>query len=181
MSKRLLVVVDMQNDFIDGALANPAAQAIVNPICQKINGWNGDIIVTLDTHKEDYLSTREGKYMPVPHCINGTEGHKLNKCIEAALVDAQNNGIGTRIVMKPTFGSTVLPELIRNKKYDYIELVGTCTSICVVSNAMVLKAEYPETNIAVDAACCACLDDKHQNAALTVMQACQIDILNWTD
>lgn len=179
MSKKLLIVVDMQKDFIDGTLANPAAQAIVQPICQKIAGWDGDIVATLDTHEENYMNTREGKYLPVPHCINGTEGHGLDKCIKAALVDAENNGHDVRVCLKPTFGSTALAELIRDKKYDYIELVGTCTSICVVSNAMVLKAEYPETDMAVDAACCACLNDETQNAALTVMKTCQIDILNW--
>ena len=179
MSKKLLIVVDMQKDFVDGVLANPAAQAIVRPICQKIAGWDGDIIATLDTHETNYMNTREGKYLPVPHCINGTDGHRLDKYIEAALVDAENNGCKTMIIMKPTFGSTALAELIRDKKYDYIELVGTCTSICVISNAMVLKAEYPETDMAVDAACCACLNDETQNAALTVMKTCQIDILNW--
>lgn len=174
--KKLLIVVDMQKDFIDGSLANPAAQAIIKPICQKIASWDGDIIATLDTHENDYMSTREGKYLPVAHCINGTNGHRLNKDIETALVNAAN---GARVCMKPTFGSTALPELIRNKGYDYIELVGTCTSICVVSNALVLKAEYPEVDMAVDAACCACLNDETHNAALTVMKTCQIDILNW--
>jgi nicotinamidase-related amidase len=125
------------------------------------------------------MDTREGKYLPVPHCINGTSGHRLNKYIEAALVDAENAGHDVRVCMKPTFGSTALPAIIRDKKYDYIELVGTCTSICVISNAMVLKAEYPETDMAVDAACCACLNDETQNAALTVMKTCQIDIINW--
>lgn len=178
--KKLLVVVDMQNDFVDGALANPAAQTIVKPICQKIASWDGDIIATLDTHEKDYMTTREGKYLPIPHCINGTDGHRLNKYIEAALVDAENTGHDVRVCMKPTFSSTALPEVIRDKGYDYIELVGTCTSICVVSNAMVLKAEYPEIDMAVDAACCACLNDETHNAALTVMKTCQIDILNWT-
>ena len=177
--KKLLIVVDMQKDFVDGALANPAAQAIVQPICQKIATWDGNIIATLDTHETDYMNTREGKYLPVPHCINGTDGHRLDKRIEAALVDAENNGCRTMIVIKPTFGSTALAELIRNEQYDYIELVGTCTSICVISNAMVLKAEDPETDMAVDAACCACLNDETQNAALTVMKTCQINILNW--
>ncbi len=181
MSKKLLIVVDMQNDFVDGSLGSPAAKAIVPKVCQKIAGWDGDIITTMDTHENNYKETREGKRLPVPHCINGTYGHKLNKYIEAALVDAQNNGISTRIVMKPTFGSTALPELIRDEKYDYIELVGLCTSICVLSNAVVLKTAYPEVDMAVDAECCACVSEASHNAALTAMATCQIDILNRTN
>ena len=178
MSKKLLIVVDMQNDFVDGALGSAAATAIVPAVMQKIAGWDGDIIATLDTHESDYMNTREGKRLPVPHCINGTYGHQLNKFIEAALVDAENEGKKTAIVMKPTFGSTALPELIRGKGYDYIELCGLCTSICVISNALVLKAEYPEVDMAVDAACCACVSEETHNAALTAMATCQIDILN---
>lgn len=176
---KLLIVVDMQKDFVDGALANPAAQAIVQPICQKIAGWDGDIMATLDTHETNYMETREGKYLPVPHCINGTEGHQLDENIEAALVAADDAGRNTRVCMKPTFGSTALAERIRDKGYEYIEFVGTCTSICVVSNALILKAEFPDIDIAVDAACCACLNEETHNAALTVMKTCQIDILNW--
>ncbi len=176
--KKLLVVVDMQNDFVDGALGSAAATAIVPAVIQKIEGWDGDIIATLDTHEENYMNTREGKRLPVSHCVNGTYGHQLNKFVEAALVNAENAGKKTTIVMKPTFGSTALPELIRDKGYDYIELCGLCTSICVISNALVLKAEYPEVDMAVDAACCACVSEETHNAALTAMATCQIDILN---
>lgn len=177
--RKLLIIVDMQNDFIDGSLKNPAAEAIVKLLCQKIANWDGDIIATLDTHKSNYMSTREGKYLPIPHCVDGTDGHQLNKHIEAALVAAKNNGTHVMIVPKPTFGSTALPDIIKHMYYDYIELNGTCTSICVISNAIILKSAFPETDIAVDAACCACLNDETQNAALTVMKTCQIDILNW--
>lgn len=176
--KKLLVVVDMQNDFVDGALANPAAQAIVKPICDKIAAWDGDIIATLDTHQENYMETREGKYLPVPHCIKSTNGHKLNGDIQNALMEFDAAGGHVVICEKPTFGSVALASLIKDDAYDYIEFVGTCTSICVVSNALVLKANFPETNMAVDASCCACLNEDTHNAALTVMQTCQIDILN---
>ena len=176
--KKLLVVVDMQKDFVDGALGSAEAVECVPHVCNKIRAFDGKIIVTFDTHSEDYMNTREGKRLPVPHCINGTYGHQLNKFIVAALVDAENDGKKTAIVMKPTFGSTALPELIRSKGYDYIELCGLCTSICVISNALLLKAEYPEVDMAVDAACCACVSEETHNAALTAMATCQIDILN---
>ena len=178
--KKLLIVVDMQNDFVDGALGTPEAQAIVPNIVDKIKNWGGDIICTRDTHPENYLSTREGRNLPVNHCIAGTNGHKINSDIMKALEDKNADKYPEakdRILNKYTFGSTVLPETIRPFGYDYIELVGLCTDICVVSNAMILKAHFPEIDIAVDASCCAGVTPESHNAALTTMKMCQINIL----
>lgn len=172
--KKLLVVVDMQNDFIDGALGTEEAKAIVPNVVTKISEWGGDIITTQDTHYPNYLETREGKHLPVSHCIIDTEGHKINNDIFKALVNTRHFAA----LNKLTFGSTALPELIRGQGYEYIELVGLCTDICVVSNAMLLKAAFPETDIAVDASCCAGVTPESHKSALLTMKMCQIDILN---
>lgn len=171
--KKLLVVVDMQNDFIDGSLGTAEAVAIVPNVVAKINNWDGDIITTQDTHSPNYLETREGKHLPVPHCIIGTEGYKINYDVFCAL--SNNRHVAT--LNKLTFGSTALPEIIRGYGYDYIELVGLCTDICVVSNAMLLKANYPEIDIAVDASCCAGVTPESHMAAITTMKMCQIDVI----
>lgn len=171
--KKLLVVVDMQNDFIDGSLGTAEAVAIVPNVVAKINNWDGDIITTQDTHYPNYLETREGKHLPVPHCIIDTEGHKINDAVFGALVNNRHFAA----LNKLTFGSTALPELIRGQGYEYIELVGLCTDICVVSNAMLLKAHYPEIDIAVDATCCAGVTPESHNAAIQTMKMCQIEIV----
>ena len=175
--KKLLVVVDMQNDFIDGSLGTAEAVAIVPNVVEKIKNWDGDIITTQDTHFQNYLETREGKYLPVPHCIIYTEGHKINKDVFDALINTRYFGRHFAALNKLTFGSTALPELIRGFEYDYIELIGLCTDICVVSNAMLLKANYPDINIAVDASCCAGVTPESHKAALTTMKSCQINII----
>lgn len=172
--KKLLVVVDMQNDFIDGSLGTAEAVAIVPNVVAKINNWDGDIITTQDTHFNNYMETREGKNLPVSHCIENTDGHKINGDVLAALVKHPNH---VASLNKLTFGSTALPEIIRGLGYEYIELVGLCTDICVVSNAMLLKANYPETDIAVDAFCCAGVTPQTHQAALHTMNMCQIDII----
>ena len=175
--KKLLVVVDMQNDFIDGALGTKEAQAIVPNVVKKIVEWDGDIVCTLDTHGEDYLNTREGKKLPVPHCIEGTDGHSINEEIKTVLFDkAAGTEMSLSTLQKRTFGSTALPEIIRDAGIDYIELVGLCTDICVVSNAMLLKANYPEMEIAVDSSCCAGVTPETHEAALTTMRMCQIEV-----
>lgn len=172
--KKLLIAVDMQNDFIDGSLGTAEAQAVVSNLVEKIKNWNGDIICTRDTHNDNYLNTREGKYLSVPHCIQGTEGHKLNHNIQQAL-----NGHDVSIVFdKYTFGSTALPEIIRGHEYNHIELAGLCTDICVISNAMLLKAAYPETDISIDASCCAGVTPESHKNALAAMKMCQINIIN---
>lgn len=172
--KKFLVVVDMQKDFVDGALGTPEAVAIVDNVVQKIRAFDGEIFATLDTHFENYPETSEGKKLPVPHCIRGTDGWLLNESVQAAL-----NEKGYTPVEKLTFGSTELPDLIRKRLDDEdfsIELVGLCTDICVVSNALILKANFPESSIAVDSTCCAGVSPQTHNAALDTMRCCQIDI-----
>jgi nicotinamidase-related amidase len=172
--KKILVVVDMQKDFVDGALGTPEAVGIVPTVCEKIKSFTGPIFVTYDTHFENYMDTAEGKKLPVPHCIRGTEGWKLDPAVEKAL-----EGRDFTPVEKLTFGSTALPELVRvaaaGEEFS-LELIGLCTDICVVSNALLLKANFPETPIAVDPACCAGVTPASHEAALTTMAFCQIGI-----
>ena len=151
--KNFLIVVDMQKDFVDGALGTKEAVAIVPAAVKKINAFNGEIIVTYDTHGENYIETSEGKNLPVPHCIKGTDGWQLDKNIASALENKSYTA-----VEKPTFGSVILPEIIKEKSKGEpfsIELIGLCTDICVVSNALLLKANFPEAEICVDPECCA--------------------------
>lgn len=172
--KRFLIVVDMQKDFVDGALGTPEAVAIVPAVTEKIADFDGDIFVTYDTHFEDYMETAEGRKLPISHCIRGTEGWQLDVQVAAALAEKDFTP-----VEKPTFGSTILPKLIREKAGDEdfeIELVGLCTDICVVSNALLLKASFPEKAIIVNAACCAGVTPDTHEAALTTMKMCQIDV-----
>ena len=174
--KKFLIVVDMQRDFVEGALGSPEAAAIVPNVVRKIEGFDGEIVVTFDTHHENYMDTAEGKKLPVPHCIKGTPGWALDASIAAALERK-----GFTAVEKPTFGSTVLPGGLREKagEEDFsIELVGLCTDICVVSNALLLKASFPENRISVDASCCAGVTPQSHDAAIATMASCQIDILN---
>ena len=173
--KNFLIVVDMQNDFVDGALGTAEAVAILPKVAEKILGFDGDIIVTYDTHAKNYMDTSEGKKLPVPHCIEGTKGWELNEAVAEAL-----NGKGYSWLKKPTFGSIQLPDIIRAKAGDdefTIQLIGLCTDICVVSNALLLKANFPEAAISVDASCCAGVTVDSHNAALTTMKMCQIDVI----
>lgn len=173
--KKFLVVVDMQNDFVDMALGTKEAEAIVPYTAKKIREFGGEIFVTYDTHFADYMDTAEGRKLPVPHCIKGTEGWKLNPEIEAAL-----EGKGYTAVEKNTFGSTKLPSLIE-KAADgeefSVELCGLCTDICVVSNALLIKASFPEAPISVDKNACAGVTPEAHEAALATMRSCQIDII----
>lgn len=173
--KNILVVVDMQKDFVDGSLGTKEAVAIVDNVAAKIEGFEGKIIATYDTHFENYLETGEGKKLPVEHCIKGTPGWELDTKVEAALKAKEDV---TRIE-KITFGSVDLPGEIA--KYadgeDFtVELIGLCTDICVVSNALITKANYPEMAISVDSACCAGVTPETHEAALTTMRMCQIDV-----
>ena len=173
--KKILVVVDMQNDFVDGALGTKEAQAIVDNVAAKIKNFNGDIYATYDTHFEDYMNTAEGEKLPVPHCIRGTYGWELNKNVQNALDEK-----GYTKVEKVTFGSVGLPQLITdtyNVAEIEIELVGLCTDICVVSNALLLKAHFPEIEISVDSSCCAGVTPEKHKGALETMMSCQINIL----
>ena len=174
--KRFLIVVDMQKDFVDGALGSPAAVAIVPRVVDKIVVFAGEVIATYDTHTEQYMDTNEGSHLPVPHCIRGTDGWQLDARVADALA-----GRPYHTIEKTTFGSTALPDLIREIAGDEdftIELVGLCTDICVVSNALLLKANFPEHEIFVDAACCAGVSDETHQAALATMKCCQIQVTN---
>ena len=173
--KKFLIVVDMQKDFVDGALGTPEAVAIVDNVVNKINSFDGNIIVTYDTHLEDYMDTREGKNLPVPHCIKETDGWKLDAKVQDALLGKEYIELE-----KPTFGSILLPEIIEDlagEEEFEVELIGLCTDICVVSNAMVLKAHYPEVDIKVDASCCAGVTPATHDAALMTMKMCQIEVV----
>jgi nicotinamidase-related amidase len=173
--KKILAVIDMQKDFVDGALGSDEAVAIVENVVNKINDFDGDIIVTYDTHRENYMETQEGKNLPVPHCIKGTPGWELDEKVQAALADKKYQAIE-----KPTFGSTYLMEYIKttyNPEDIEIELIGLCTDICVVSNALLMKANFLETKISVDATCCAGVTVDSHNAALSTMKMCQVNVI----
>ncbi|MBQ1830573.1 MAG: isochorismatase family protein [Ruminococcus sp.] len=173
--KRFLVVVDTQKDFVDGALGSGDAVAIVPSVVEKIKSFDGEIFVTLDTHFDNYPETAEGKKLPVLHCIKGTDGWQLDKNVTCALSDREYTA-----VEKPTFGSLELPRLIEASADgdDFsIEIIGLCTDICVVSNALVLKANFPEIPISVDSACCAGVTPQAHEAALATMRSCQIDVI----
>ena len=172
--KRFLVVVDMQKDFVDGSLGTAEAQAIVPPVAKKIRGFDGTVFATLDTHGANYLETSEGRHLPVAHCIKGTPGWVLNDSIAAALEQK-----GYPPVEKLTFGSVLLPRLLYQAAAGEnftVELVGLCTDICVVSNALMLKANFPEMEISVDSTCCAGVTPETHEAALTTMRCCQINV-----
>lgn len=172
--KKFLVVVDMQKDFVDGALGTPEAIKIVPNVVEKIKGFDGEIIVTYDTHFENYMETSEGKNLPVPHCIKDTDGWRLSEGVQNAL-----KGREYTEVEKSTFGSVNLPNIIKQKAMAEefsVELIGLCTDICVVSNALLLKANFPEMPISVDSACCAGVTVDSHNAALTTMKMCQIEV-----
>lgn len=174
----ILVVIDMQNDFIDGALGTKEAENIVEKVCDKISSFDGKVFFTMDTHLENYLDTQEGKKLPVKHCIKDTEGWQLNKDIQNAKDKLQNS----LTIQKQTFASATLAQqltqLNETKTIKNITLVGLCTDICVISNAMTIKAFLPETSITVDASCCAGVTPQSHTTALQAMQMCQIDIIN---
>ena len=173
--EKLLIVVDMQKDFVDGALGTSEAVAIVANAVKKIEEHEGDIIVTYDTHFENYMDTQEGENLPVPHCIKGTDGWMLDARVQAAV-----NKKTYKAIEKPTFGSTELAEYIK-ANYDpaciEIELIGLCTDICVVSNALLMKANFLETKVSVDSSCCAGVTPESHDAALLTMKMCQISVI----
>ena len=171
--RKILLVIDMQNDFIDGALGTPEAAAIVDNVAAEIGKYPAaDVFATRDTHAENYLDTQEGRNLPVTHCVKGTPGWELNPKIAAALGNAV-------VIDKPSFGSKELAErmarLAQEDELD-ITLVGLCTEICVVSNALLLKAFLPETPVRVIAGCCAGVTPESHRAALKTMQMCQIQV-----
>ncbi|MDE5778898.1 MAG: cysteine hydrolase [Lachnospiraceae bacterium] len=165
--KKTLIVVDMQKDFIDGSLGTKEAEAILEKVKNKIARYKeqGDeIIFTRDTHQEDYLNTNEGRHLPVVHCIKGTDGWKIAEGLEVP---------GAIYIDKPSFG------YMNWKDYhlEEVELVGLCTDICVVSNALIIKATYPEIKVTVDARCCAGVTPESHKAALTTMKMCQVEVI----
>lgn len=171
--RKILIVIDMQNDFIDGALGTAEAVGIVEAVKEKIRSYPAaDVIATMDTHFENYMQTQEGKYLPVPHCIRQTGGWEIRPDIVELLKEA-------RIYEKPTFGSTQLAadmKALSEKEEIELELIGLCTDICVVSNALLLKAAMPEVKISVDASCCAGVTPQKHAAALETMRSCQIQV-----
>ena len=172
--RKILVVVDMQNDFIDGALGTAEALAIVENVKARIREYDpADVFVTMDTHAPNYLETQEGRNLPVEHCIKGTNGWQIRSDIAALLPD-------WHIYEKPTFGSVALAkdiaEIAAAEEIE-IEVLGLCTDICVVSNALMLKAYMPEVQISVDPSCCAGVTPESHEAALKTMQMCQIRMM----
>ena len=179
-TRRLLVLIDLQNDFFSGSLGSDYAISLIPRITEKIKNWEGDIACTLDTHDENYLKTREGKFLPIPHCKKGDWGWEIEPTIMKALQERIKEGKKVIFIEKNTFGSVDLPAIVREGNYDYIELEGLVSEICDVSNAIILKAHFPETEIAVDEACCAGVTRAMHKAAMNVMKSCQIVILNET-
>ena len=167
----VLVVVDMQRDFVNGALGSAEAVAIVPAVVERVRGFAGKVLFTRDTHGEDYLQSREGGLLPVAHCIRGTPGWELIDELQP---------FAEEIIDKPTFGSVTLGERMREldaeEPIGTITLLGVCTDICVISNAMLLRAFLPETPIAIDAACCAGVTPESHATALKAMAACQFSI-----
>lgn len=181
--KKILVIVDMQEDFVTGVLGTPEAQAIVPRIIKKLqkNGKNySAILLTKDAHNKNYGKTLEGKKLPVPHCIEGTDGYRVMSDIYKEVEELRKTGVTVKNFKKHTFASDKLVEyltamvLVNNKNLE-IEIIGVCTDICVVSNALTIRAALPNTVISVDAKCCAGTSIKAHNAALRVMNSCQID------
>lgn len=170
----ILIVVDMQNDFIDGALGTAEAVAIVPKVVEKVRGFKGTVIFTRDTHGENYMQTQEGRNLPVPHCIKGSRGWEVCPALEPL-----RTGL---TIDKPTFGSAelgkVLLELDTKEPVGSITLVGLCTDICVISNAMIAKAFLPEVPVTVDAACCAGVTPESHRNSLSAMRMCQVRIEN---
>ena len=165
--KKTLIVIDMQNDFIDGSLGTKEAEAIVENVSAKINEYKSrgdEIIFTRDTHHEDYMDTNEGKHLPVIHCIEGTDGWQIR-----AELDTE----GAEIINKPSFGYTGWDKY----NFEEVELIGLCTDICVVSNALIIKALFPEIRVSVDSSCCAGVTPESHEAALKTMQMCQVEVV----
>ena len=183
--KRLLIVVDYQNDFVDGALGFAGAELLDEPIRRKIEEYRGAgdrVCYTLDTHRRDYLETQEGRKLPIPHCIEGTEGHELYGTVAGTVRETDH------VFYKPTFGSTELFERLMKlqeiaggldtQPFESIELVGLVSSMCVLSNAVIARTACPNTPIIVDAACTAAPDPETNEKALDILEGLQIEVIN---
>ena len=173
--KKLLLVIDMQNDFIDGALGTKEAAAIVPNVVKRIQEFEGDVLYTRDTHSDNYMETQEGRNLPVPHCIKGTPGWELQADLKA-LCEARQAAVLDKI----TFGAKDLPAYLEARYpggLECVELIGLCTDICVISNAMVLKAFFTVLPVSVTASCCAGVTPESHENALNAMKMCQIAVL----
>ncbi len=171
---KALIVVDYQKDFVDGALGFAGAETLESVILKKIAECRrdgGQVIFTLDTHGENYLDTAEGKKLPIPHCIDGTEGHRLYGAVENSVES------GDIVIKKPAFGSMDLADLLKRTGFDEVELCGLVTDICVISNAVLAKAALPESRVTVDKSACLCADRSAHERALEVMRGLQIDVI----
>lgn len=196
--KKVLVVVDMQNDFIDGVLGTPEAQAIVPNVVKKIREYceaDNLVLFTKDTHYDNYLDTQEGKNLPVPHCIINTNGWCINKSVRSEWLNSPHIEIElmedglveeNNTIFKSAFGSVLLGEILEklitldvSDEIDEIEFCGVCTDICVISNVMITKSFLPDIKITVDADCCAGVTPESHRNALEAMKACQVNIINY--
>ncbi len=171
---KLLIVVDMQKDFIDGALGTAEAKDILPYVAERIRSFDGAVLFTRDTHEDTYLSTQEGQRLPVPHCLRGTDGWQIADELRMLRASAP-------VLDKVTFGAHDLPRAMREavggETIEHITFVGVCTDICVISNVMIAKAHFPEVPIAVDARGCAGVTPESHRVALDAMRMCQVDIL----
>lgn len=175
MAKHVLAVIDMQNDFIDGALGTKEAEAIVENVAAQIRDFEGEVVYTRDTHFEGYLGTQEGKRLPVPHCIKDTEGWQIREQVRQACAG------DVKIFDKPAFGSVELAEYLKDMPdLENVTLIGLCTDICVISNALLIKAFLPEVTVKVDADCCAGVTPESHKNALEAMKMCQVEISGGT-
>lgn len=170
---KALVIVDMQNDFITGALRNEEGIKIVPEVKKYADNFDGDIYFTMDTHNEDYLSTREGINLPVTHCIKNSQGWEIVPELESLWDAAQEKG---NVIIKPSFGSRELGKMLEAKEYDEIHFVGVCTDICVISNVLITKAYLPEAKVLVHGSLCAGVTPESHNIALEAMKACQVEV-----
>lgn len=171
--KHVLIAVDLQNDFVSMALGTPEAQAIIPAAAEMIRDSRYDtVIATMDTHGENYMETAEGKHLPVVHCVRGTEGWQFDPVIAEALKERN-----ARIIEKPTFGSTELADLLEKEQPESVTLIGLCTDICVISNALLVKSRLYETPVMCAEKACAGVTPALHNQALAVMKSCQIDII----
>lgn len=180
---KFLVVVDMQNDFVDGALGTKEAQNIVPKVVKKIHSFHGGIMYTQDTHDPNYLNTQEGRLLPIEHCVDGSDGWKLNSSVFDAIERRNQHDFPVEPFRKGTFGSVELADWLRDEEMicgvDEVVLIGLCTDICVISNALLIKAFLPGVKVTVDAACCAGVTPESHANALAAMKMCQINIENW--
>ncbi|MGN0579231.1 MAG: cysteine hydrolase family protein [Ruminococcus sp.] len=178
---KILIMIDMQNDFLTGTLGNPETAAVLSNVCSKVEEYlksgGFPLVYTMDTHGDNYSDTQEGKKLPVPHCIDGTEGWELPKKLKSII------GENAVCIKKNTFGARELPGILKKieseaeEKISEIELIGVCTDICVISNALLIKAFYPELPVIVDSSCCAGVTPQSHLNALEAMKMCQIEII----